>query len=146
MHTLSHPAMSSFVFYLKKLKTLRNNVIVSSLALHIRHLGSFLVPSTFALMLLVLMHWSRALVMSDSVSLCKWLFRDQFHDFMSAISPVSLMKWPWSLLSCFLLVCCLCLVIFGGSVTPCSPDGLHSAEMNLSDYSGYRLWVNVPYA
>ena len=56
-------------------------IIVSSLALHIRHLGSFLVPSIFDLMLLVLMHWSWALVISDSISLFKWLFHNQYHDF-----------------------------------------------------------------
>ena len=110
-------------------------VIISSLALYIRHLGSFLVPSIFVLMLLVLMHWSWALLIRDSVFLFKWPFRNQFHDFISVISSASLINWPWSLLffqSCFLLVCCLCLVIFGGSVTSCFPDDLHAAELSLS--------------
>ena len=82
-------------------------VIVSSLALHIQHLGSFLVPSMFVLMLLVFMHWPWPLVISDSVSLFKWPFSNQFHGFMSAIFSVSLMNWPWILLffqSCFLLI------------------------------------------
>ena len=89
-------------------------VIVSSLALHIRHWRPYLVPSIFVLMLLVLVNWSWALAISDSVSLFKWPFYNQFHDLMSAISSVSLMNWPWNILffqSYFLFVCRLYLVI-----------------------------------
>ena len=115
-------------------------VIISLLDLHIRYLGSFLVPSIFVLMLSLLMHCFWALVISHSVCLFKWLFCNQFRDFMSAISSVSLVNWPWSLLyfqSSFLLVCNLCLVTYGGSVTSYSPDDLHAAGMCLS----WLFWI-----
>ena len=89
------------------------------MALHIRHLVSFLVPLVFVLILLVVMHWFWALVISDSVSLFNWPFRNQFHDFMWAISSVSLINWPWSLLFfqsgflfCLVIFCWLCYFLF----------------------------------
>ena len=113
----SFPSSQSRRFY-SFWRSLRHSqimwVIVSSLALHIRHWRPYLVPSIFVLMLLVLVHWSWALAISDSVSLFKWPFCNQFHDLMSAISSVSLMNWPWNLLlfqSYFLFVCRLYLVI-----------------------------------
>ena len=136
MHSPSHPVMLLFVFFMKRFRTFRNNVSdYLIIGFTHPHLGSFLVPSIFVLMLLVLMHWSWALVISDSVFLFKWSFHYQFHDFPSAIPSVSLMNWSWSILffqSCFLLICYLCLVIFGGSATSRSPDDLHAAERNFS--------------
>ena len=141
MHSLSYPVKLSFVFFFKKFRTLRNNVKdCFNVGFTIQHLGSFLELSIFVLMFLVLIHWSWALVISDSVALCKWPFCNQFYDFMPAILSVSLMNWPWSLLffaSCFLLVCRLCLVIFGGSVSSCFTDNLHAAEISLS----WVLWT-----
>ena len=136
MHSPSHPVMLLFVFFMKRFRTFRNNVSdCLIIGFTHPHLGSFLVPSIFVLMLLVLMHWSWALVIRDSVFLFKWSFHCQFHDFTSAIPSVSLMNWSWSILffkSWFLLICCLCLVIFGGSATSRSPDDLHAAERSFS--------------
>ena len=98
IHSLSHPVMLSFAFFWRRLGHLEIMwVIVSSLALHICHFGSFLVPSILVLILLVLMYCSWALVIRDSLSLFEWPFHNQYQDFMSAISSVSLMNLPWSL-------------------------------------------------
>ena len=128
--------MLSFVFFLKKFRTLRNNVS-SCFSIGFTHPAFGVISSTNYLCfdLLVLMHWSCALVISVSVFLFKSPFHNQFHDFISTISSVFLMNWPGNLLlfpSCFILVCRLCLVIFRGSVTSCSPDDLHATEMSLS--------------
>ena len=135
IHSLSHPVMLSFAFFWRRLGHLEIMwVIVSSLALHICHFGSFLVPSILVLILLVLMYCSWALVIRDSLSLFEWPFHNQYQDFMSAISSVSLMNLPWSLflqIFFFFLVFHLCLVIFGGSVTSCSLDDLHARAMSL---------------
>ena len=141
MHRLSYPVKLSLVFFFKKFRTLRNNVKdCFNIGFTIQRLGTFLVLSIFVLMFLSLIHWSWALVISDSLAIFKWPFCNQFYDFMLAISSVSLMNWPWRLLffpPCFLLVCRLCLVIFGGSVTSCFADNLHAAEISLS----WVLWT-----
>ena len=106
-------------------------------------------------MLLVLMDWSWALVISDSVTLFKWPFRNQFHDFMSAIFSVSLMNWPWSLLSfqsCFLLFVVffsyywgLCNFLFHWW-SPCYRDEPFLTILDIMVKPCYCILYTFPYA
>ena len=120
-------------------------VTVSSLVLPIRHFGSFLVPSIFVLILLVLTHWSWALAMSDSVSFFKWPFRNQFHDELgmgSFIFPI-LFSFVWLFFFNYLLELCYFL---SPSWSPCCRDENFLTILDIVVKSCYCILCTFLYA